>query len=598
MIIDLKTNLKSLKYGQDQPGGGSSNQPYIQVTADTFGKGLNVLNIAGVTDTIRIGKFLADTSKGPMFIAKQVGLQLSNPRLEQLANPITNNSSGLLGLINKGINAVNSALGPTRIYNLGVNTLAQIPLTGLDQHIVRHGLTPIITDQSKYAYIVKQNDIEGANRLVGLTNNLLLNPSNLIIDSYIGGPNSILGIGSTTIKRYDITSDVLRNASLLSLGNANLSLGLKVDFSKLHPITDLYSKTPTYTSASLTDGSTHSDLTIGGHYTNDKTIIGNNVNTLVAASTNLSTGSILIVDSSNPLIRSKINNIGSNIKYTNTPISYKNTYGETITIKKTWATGNREVRVGSGRKDEMNLFSLFTKYAGDSTTSGGVVLINGQKHSIRDFVKFRIEAVDNNDPTKFVGMAFRAYLSGLSDNYSPEWNEIKYVGRGDRFENYTGVERMISFRFKIAALSRDEMMPIYQKLNYLASNTAPDYNNNLMRAPLIRLTLGNYLIKQPGRLGALTFTIPDDSPWEIAIDEPEQGSDVRMYELPHIIEVSISFRPFHNFLPQKSSFSPFILDKTAERGDPRNPWLNKYIPKTYSQQELVQMKATDTYKSS
>ena len=29
-LIDIKTNLKSLKFGNDRPGGGSSNQPYIQ----------------------------------------------------------------------------------------------------------------------------------------------------------------------------------------------------------------------------------------------------------------------------------------------------------------------------------------------------------------------------------------------------------------------------------------------------------------------------------------------------------------------------------------------------------------------------------------
>ena len=29
-LVTLETNLKSLKYGNDRPGGGSSNQPYIQ----------------------------------------------------------------------------------------------------------------------------------------------------------------------------------------------------------------------------------------------------------------------------------------------------------------------------------------------------------------------------------------------------------------------------------------------------------------------------------------------------------------------------------------------------------------------------------------
>jgi hypothetical protein len=29
-LINLTTNLKSLKFGNDQSGGGSSNQPYVQ----------------------------------------------------------------------------------------------------------------------------------------------------------------------------------------------------------------------------------------------------------------------------------------------------------------------------------------------------------------------------------------------------------------------------------------------------------------------------------------------------------------------------------------------------------------------------------------
>ena len=29
-LLDLTTNLRSLKYGRDQKGGGSSNQPFIQ----------------------------------------------------------------------------------------------------------------------------------------------------------------------------------------------------------------------------------------------------------------------------------------------------------------------------------------------------------------------------------------------------------------------------------------------------------------------------------------------------------------------------------------------------------------------------------------
>lgn len=605
-IIDFKTSLKSLKYGKDIQGGGDSNEPYIQVDINnqTEKSGLSIASIdAAATDVLRIGKFLTDPSKGPKFIATQVGLQLSNPRLEVLQSSLSSTNS-ILNTIDQGINFLNNQVGSTRLYNLGVNTLAQVAASGLEQHIVRHGLLPIISDQDKYAYIVKQNDINGNNRLIRLSNTVLLNPSNLIIDDYFGGPNSLLGIGNTTIHRTDVTNDTVRSQVSNDSDSSKLMFQLSsVDYSKAVGVSSLYFSTKLFNSASITDiealfptNPPDNDLTVIGSYTNVKSTIAANTNTLVTAVSNLSKNRIINVDSSNPLVRSTISNIGSNLAYTTGSIKYTNTYGENITIKKTWRTGNRETRVGSGRKDQMNLFSLFTQYAGNSTSAGGTVLVNGQKKSIRDFVKFRIEAIDNDDPTKFVGMAFRAYLSGFSDNYSPEWNEVAYVGRGETFENFNKFRRQISFKFKVAALSRDEMMPMYQKLNYLASNTAPDYSNNLMRGPMIRLTIGNYIYHQPGRISDLNISVPDDAPWEIAIDQPEQGSDARMYELPHVLEVSMGFRPFHNFLPQKSAMSPFILDKNPENGQPRNPWLNVDLPAKYSTTERVIMKATDNDK--
>jgi hypothetical protein len=46
---------------------------------------------------------------------------------------------------------------------------------------------------------------------------------------------------------------------------------------------------------------------------------------------------------------------------------------------------------------------------------------------------------------------------------------------------------------------------------------------------------------QLGILNSITYTIPNDSPWEIAIDEPEGGT--KQLILPHIIEVSMDFTP-------------------------------------------------------
>ena len=63
-----------------------------------------------------------------------------------------NNGSGLLnGLIAGVFNVVNEFVpGPTRLYNAGFNTLAQVGENAFGQHFDRHGLTPVQDDNSKY----------------------------------------------------------------------------------------------------------------------------------------------------------------------------------------------------------------------------------------------------------------------------------------------------------------------------------------------------------------------------------------------------------------------------------------------------------------
>ena len=43
-------------------------------------------------------------------------------------------------------NTISSNFGPTRIYNLGINTLAQVPVNAFGKHFNRHGLTPVQED--------------------------------------------------------------------------------------------------------------------------------------------------------------------------------------------------------------------------------------------------------------------------------------------------------------------------------------------------------------------------------------------------------------------------------------------------------------------
>ena len=49
-LLDLKTDLKSIKYGHDRPGGGDSNQPYIKTDINTVDKGINRLRLTNFDD--------------------------------------------------------------------------------------------------------------------------------------------------------------------------------------------------------------------------------------------------------------------------------------------------------------------------------------------------------------------------------------------------------------------------------------------------------------------------------------------------------------------------------------------------------------------
>jgi hypothetical protein len=81
-----------------------------------------------------------------------------------------------------------------------------------------------------------------------------------------------------------------------------------------------------------------------------------------------------------------------------------------------------------------------------------------------------------------------------------------------------------------------------------------------MRGNIHQLTLGGYFYETPGIITSLTYTIPNDTPWEIGIPsnnkevESEGGIVFRnpeVKELPHRIDVSMDFKPIFKFLPEK-----------------------------------------------
>ena len=558
---------------------GSGVWDVVDGVTDSFIRGgLITATKRSLTDAARIGEYLL-SANGLAFIAKNVGLQRTNPKLQEGA----------------GI------LGRNRLYNLGINTVAQtlVNFTGL--HITRQGLLPIGKanyhveqgyrvdteyNETKYEYNVRGDfeDVEGGtgnftdkkdvyegNRLASLYNKLInpvdtnemagagygdprtlttfTNPGDRAYAPYddelyefSGGPHSVYGIGKTRLKRYYSTNEEV----LLYNPNSD-------QFNKL----DL---TPYYKSRHM-----------GGIHGGEEEGVGMGLEPQTAMS---------------PILDFRVLKKGAYSNYTKKNASGQNLYASygypgaapqsnagpgvnsstsqfpQVPVK---SNGQINIKAPNLYKDQINNLDLiYHKGSLDSNT-----LPNGKPFP-KDYIKFRIEAVDTNKPTNSTSMVFRAFIDSMNDNYKAEWNEYNYNGRSEPFFTYAKFNRAISFKFKIAAFSREEMRPLYRKLNYLVSTTAGEYSNTRLRGNFVRLTIGDYFSRLPGFFTSIDLSWNKDYPWEVA--NTDMDSD--MNELPHVLDVQCAYQPVHDFLPTKGHDTSFIVPtKYNKKGiTPEQEW--------------------------
>jgi hypothetical protein len=552
----------------DRPNNGFSPEPFIKNSiADAIKRNPNIINLPGdlnsgvpnslirggavphlnrqLEDLERITNFLI-TPKGIAFTAKQVGLQRSNPRIDKPSNSVES-SGGIINFLSSVGSSLIGSVANQRTYNLNGNMLAQVAASGTGLHVKREGLLPTATggyaDADGTGILSGPNLFEDGpnNRLIyllqdkiytttssditnnenqtgigkfisGVSNTLkkagefLGNKKNDLgtLYSYSGGPESLYGIGRTTIKRYTSTN----KDSLPRLG----------DDSQFD--TPLLSNSPNIGNYLLKSGKPGFDYT---KRTDAEP-------RYFAREQRINTG--------NPGV-----GVGRDNERPDQHIQNKNSDG----------TLNYNV-YNASRSDKLNMLDVFR-------SKGNVNIPEA-----RDLIRFRFEAVDSDNPDFSDFIIFRALLDDFKDNYTATHNEFNYNGRGESFYTYNGFKRNISVSFKIAAQSRVEMMPLYRKLNYLVSNVAPEYGpSGRMRTPFMKLTVGSWCDRVPGILNSVNLSWQKDYPWEISLDGPENGMDKHMIVLPHVLDVSVEFTPVHNFLPQKSIHAPFILPHQDNR---------------------------------
>ena len=174
--------------------------------------------------------------------------------------------------------------------------------------------------------------------------------------------------------------------------------------------------------------------------------------------------------------------------------------------------------------------------------------------NLKDFIKFKIALVDTSNPLNDEVLLFRAFLEGMNDSYTGNWNAYTYNGRAEQFHTYSGFDRNINFNFKVAPQSQIELKPLYRKLNYLVSSTAPEYVNRRMRGRYVRLTIGDWCYEVPGFFPSIGLSWTSNYPWEMNPD-----NDNALSQHPLILDVNCIFKPIHDFTPESKIDKPFII---------------------------------------
>ena len=555
-LIRLKTDLKSLKYGKDRPGSSNSGQPYIttvipnrspfvSTSDDGFIRGgMTTADRSSLIDKERISRFFKDKPKGPLFIQRQIGLQFSNPKLEVKKYPSGGEGliGGVLSLAASTFNVVNELVpGPTRLYNNGFNTLAQIGANAFGQHFNRHGLSLVQDDNSKYLSVAKFNNENGNNRLVGLKNKLLkensldnilsnrfLNSVNFIvgninallgtristvglqapeltIDNYQGGPGSVYGRGRTLIRRFDITNS----------GSNKYSFIDTLDTSRIQTLSRLYSNAP---DPAITQAISSF---LGLPRPIDKIRVdAPSVQTAIPYTSNIPAGANPYRSSTSPTAR-----LYSDIK---SAVEKLRRNASVVSIEHDQKTLKSTNYAYYGKKKVFNSNSIaiygntiqFERADADILTADFYII--NPFNQVEDLIKFS------------------AYIKGFKNNFDATWGEYNYVGRSESFYTYGKFKSSVSFTLDIPCFNKEQLLEKHRALGQLAATTAGAYNDNnqLLSGILLKVKIGKYLDNEYAILNSISYDIPDDSSWDI--DE----------KLAMYLKVNISLTIIYKNLPQ------------------------------------------------
>jgi hypothetical protein len=133
-----------------------------------------------------------------------------------------------------------------------------------------------------------------------------------------------------------------------------------------------------------------------------------------------------------------------------------------------------------------------------------------------DFIALKFYSTYQNKTVQF-----RCTVAELSETFTPTWDTNKFIGNPFNFYTYQGVERSLTFSFKVYSLNLYEHINAWERLNFLAKLTYPqDYKGatGAVAPPLLKFTLGNMYDRKDAFIESLAFNVDANTPWEIGMN--------------------------------------------------------------------------------
>ena len=142
---------------------------------------------------------------------------------------------------------------------------------------------------------------------------------------------------------------------------------------------------------------------------------------------------------------------------------------------------------------------------------------------------------------------FRGFVTGITENVTPTFNPVSYVGRSEDVYVYQKGERDISFNLKIYPANGIEHGINYMKLERLTSLAYPSYFKDQadgfrrMKPPFTELYMAHIGTRKKGYFGfikSISYTVPETGDWDA------------LTLTPRLFEVAVSYQILHRKPPQ------------------------------------------------